>query len=380
MATFSLFKTSLRGPLLIILSAFLLLDFVGLSLLAGPKTASTQSRRRSAFFRRKMTEKQKRLLSPSAEDLKRFAAFLRQDDTGMLRLLPRGKYEFSNTISVDRDPDTILPIRGGGAFYSFTEKKHDYGPWSEITLQDGRIVFGFTRESLGLLTAMGDLSIESVTIQSPPVESLTRYKPPDRYAEALADRKQLMEGMNVEGFTYYSAYPALPHSTYVARSVIYKKEGHIEIGRLSEDIYRPHPSEYRGADLILAFHIVRRDSDGSLIILWKRLKKFRSQKLKGELRNISIEELEEIIEKEAPRGSNQAQIMAFLSFRGISNSHFIEKQESLERNSSPNSKRIISASIPNVRGKRGAKYNIQIKFFFDEDQNLIDRKIEKISR
>ncbi|MCI0490829.1 MAG: hypothetical protein L0229_29915 [Blastocatellia bacterium] len=378
MATFSFFKPLLQGPLTVILFAILLLE------VAGPLTqtaqGSVQSRRRSSFFNKKMTERQKQILSPSAEDMNEFAHFLRQSDTGLFRLLPKGKYEFTNTVSADRDPDTILPIRGGGAFYSFTEKTHRYGPWSEIVLLDGHIRVGFTRESLGLLAALGDAPLESLTLQSPRVRFLAEYKPPDNYGDALVQRKQLLQGMKGKDFTYYSAYPAIPNSTYIVRSVSYKKEGRIELGRLGQSIYRSHPAEYRGADVIVAFRIVRRDADDSLIILWKKLRKFRSQKLKGELRNPSLEEIKETIESEAPIGSTVSQVTAFLTFRGISHSHFTEKQESVDEDSASISKRIINASISRVRGKRGARYNLHIRFLFDEDRKLVDCEIEAIAR
>ena len=64
----------------------------------------------------------------------------------MARLLPRGLYEFSGTIDANRDPDTVLPILGGGAYYSFTEQTHNLGPWSEISLQEGKLIVGFKPE------------------------------------------------------------------------------------------------------------------------------------------------------------------------------------------------------------------------------------------
>src|SRR5690242_19842285 len=60
------------------------------------------------FYNRKLTGEQKKLLAPAAEDQGAYRDFLRQDHTGMIRLLPRGKYEFNITVAADR-PDLILP-------------------------------------------------------------------------------------------------------------------------------------------------------------------------------------------------------------------------------------------------------------------------------
>src|SRR5436853_2882663 len=108
------------------------------------------------FYNRKLTEEQKKLLAPAPEDEAAYRDFLGQDHTGLIRLLPRGKYEFNTTVSADH-PELILPIKGGGAFYSFIEKKHPFGPWSEISLQDGRLVVGFQPQSLAVMTMLGDV-------------------------------------------------------------------------------------------------------------------------------------------------------------------------------------------------------------------------------
>lgn len=47
------------------------------------------------------------LLAPSRADQEKFAEFLAQPDTGLVRLLPREKWDYK------------LSIRGGGAYYYF---------------------------------------------------------------------------------------------------------------------------------------------------------------------------------------------------------------------------------------------------------------------
>ena len=52
--------------------------------------------------------KENLFLAPSSEDQATFSEYLNQPDKGIIRLLPREKY------------DNKLFIRGGGAYYSFT--------------------------------------------------------------------------------------------------------------------------------------------------------------------------------------------------------------------------------------------------------------------
>src|SRR5690349_6980183 len=60
--------------------------------------ASTPVEPDGQFYKRKLTEEQKKLLAPAAEDLTAYRDFLRQGHTGLIRLLPRGKYEFNVTV------------------------------------------------------------------------------------------------------------------------------------------------------------------------------------------------------------------------------------------------------------------------------------------
>ena len=73
-------------------------------------------------LRGQIKAKEKVFLAPSAEDLAAFAGFLRLPDTGMARLMPREKYDGS------------LLIRGGGAYYSFTQLTNEYGNGSDICI------------------------------------------------------------------------------------------------------------------------------------------------------------------------------------------------------------------------------------------------------
>lgn len=232
------------------------------------------------FFDKKLTDAQKRLLTALAEDQAAHREFLQQAHTGLIRLLPRGKYEFTTTVAANRDPDMVLPIRGGGAFYSFIEKKHSYGPWSEITLQEDRLIVGFLHQSLGVMARLGDLPLESLTIKTPGIDYLAQLVPP---AEALAARDQSRR--NFQGFSagnciYQANLPAMVNQTYVLRSTIYKKEGRMVVPPGGGAIYVPHPYEYGGVDELIVFRILRASPDGGITILWKRLQKFAPPKIK----------------------------------------------------------------------------------------------------
>jgi hypothetical protein len=205
-----------------------------------------------------LTSAQKKLLSPAPGDEARFAQFLKQSNAGIFRLLPKGKYEPSLTVNAN-DPDSALslPISGAGAAYSFTKKKHEFSQWSEIGLQNGNLFSGFSGAALGFMTNLGDAPLESIQLDSAGAAYLASIQPPKDRSEAIEQSKRNAQGVTAGGFTYKSVLPAAPGSTYALRSIA---EGR--------------------ADILVAFRIARQDDDGSLIILWKQLKRASAPKLK----------------------------------------------------------------------------------------------------
>src|SRR6185369_17687585 len=99
------------------------------------------------------------LLAVPAEDVKQHAEFLKQPDSGLIKLLPRDKYG-----------DEIAGMRGGGAYYAFVRKTHEYGYGSDVELQNGRLTCGFAGADYGYFLPLGDVPIEDVgaATASPP--------------------------------------------------------------------------------------------------------------------------------------------------------------------------------------------------------------------
>jgi hypothetical protein len=237
-------------------------------------------------LRKELDEKEKLLLAPSDKDLASFAEFLKQPKTGLIRLFPRDLYE------------NRLTIRGGGSSYSFTRSSHEYG--SEIELNRARndmgldrtrndiglastrndIGFDRTRDNIervwdpnnnalapllagyefriglagadfGFITMLGKVPLEKVTLDHNAAKFLVDYIPPSIEQKARAEYRRARDGFKKAGFTYKTTIQAHPDYAYLLRLI-----------------------SYRNSDILVAFRVVRRDSDGSLVILWKILKEF----------------------------------------------------------------------------------------------------------
>jgi hypothetical protein len=206
-----------------------------------------------------LTPAQKRLLSPTEADLARFDKFLKGSDTGILRLYPKGRFEYAlNKKNAKELPVVMtLPITGGAAAYSFSKHNHELSDWTEIGFQDKQLLSGIAGGVLGFMTNLGDVPIDDVSLGTPSVQLLQSVESPKTRAEALQQSDRNAHGFAVGGVTFSSVLPAKSGSTYVMRSIA---EGR--------------------ADIVVAFRIDRQEDDGSLLILWKKLKKTSAPALK----------------------------------------------------------------------------------------------------
>lgn len=201
-------------------------------------------------------------LAPPDADRATYAGFLKQSDTGLMRLLPR-TYQQSKFYSKPQ-----VKIRGDGAYYSFSNLSHEYGYGSDLELSTAMMFYdgtevppshqfsvGFAGTDFGMLTNLGELPLETVTSDLR-TEFMRAYKAPRREADARNEFRRFHSGVTVNGQTYRSRLPIQVGATYLLRSI-----------------------NYRESDVLVAFRVVREDTDGSVIIAWRLLKRFGTPRL-----------------------------------------------------------------------------------------------------
>jgi len=195
----------------------------------------------------------KGILAPSSGDRMAFAEFLRRRHTGLIRLLPREVYD-----SQTNHTKSPVSIRGGGAYYSFAMLTHFYGYGSDLELSRDWFSVGFAGADYGMLTMLGDVPLDQISERDPRAQFLANYRPPapEHLARAEARRFMLRGGVTFDGLNYQSRQPVFEHWTYLLRSI-----------------------SYRNSDVLVAFRVVRKDNDGSVIIAWKLLKQYPTPEL-----------------------------------------------------------------------------------------------------
>ena len=226
--------------------------------LSGPVFAQSESReellKQIETKRAALALLEKQILEPSEQDRIAYTAFLQQPNTGIVRLLPREKYD--DQAYKDRTKSSVT-IRGGAAYYSFTRHSHDYNSGSpEISLEMGTLSVGFAGADYGMLTSLGDVPVEETTIEYPAARFMAEYVTPTEGPEARSEARRFGQGVMIAGSLYKERLPVKVNTTYLLRSI-----------------------NYVASDVLVAFRVVRQDSDGSIIIVWKLLKNYPRPKL-----------------------------------------------------------------------------------------------------
>jgi hypothetical protein len=184
------------------------------------------------------------VLLPAVKDLKT----AQKEGFEVFRLMPRERY------------DRKLTVQGGGAYYSFTTKSHDYQKIAQIGLEQNYLQVGFAGANYGFLADLGDIPLATVTTETAELNFLVSYQPPTKEPEVRAEQRKSFK-YETENATYQSRVPASPGHVYVLRAI-----------------------SFDDADVLVAFKIHRKETDGSLIIFWNLLKNFEKPKLtRGDL-------------------------------------------------------------------------------------------------
>jgi hypothetical protein len=210
----------------------------------------------------------KGVLAPSRDDRATFAAFLGMPNTGLIRLLPRE----SLTYQTKKRPPSIP---GGGAFYSFANVTHSYAYGSDISLNSGSLpvgsVFGY-----GLLTNLGDVPLEDVALADSHTRFIATYRPAVTALEARAETLRFQEGVTIDSMRYQERLPVEVNATYLLRSINYSKS-------VFSTPTSVRSFDGRRTDVLVVFRVIRKETDGSVIMAWRLLKKYSAPKLESKI-------------------------------------------------------------------------------------------------
>jgi hypothetical protein len=209
--------------------------------LTAPERAGTPAVR---DLQLQLRQKEAAFLAPDPADLAKFGVYTQHWDSGVVRLMPR------------ETEGKVLTLRGGGTYYSFAGLKHEYGYGSDLLLERGQFSTGFAGANFGFLVALGEVDLATVSIGFEGVQALANYAPPEYEPDARIEQGRFHTKFIQGNLQYVNRIGATVGQTYAVRSI-----------------------NYSNSDILAAFQVVRQDTDGSLILVWKMLRRYPGPRL-----------------------------------------------------------------------------------------------------
>lgn len=228
--------------------------------------------RKSLPFKASLKKEQRQRLEPDQSFVLRYADFLRQPRTGLVKLFSdQGCEENSNILRVDANCLDWIP---NSAFYSFRENEHTTDYFADITYKNSFLVTDGIL-SQGILAAIGDVLLENVSLQTPGLKFLKDYQPSPHAREALSQFIEISKGLREGGYEYRKAVRATENMTYALRVIAYRGNFYSAYrGRIFDVLYGD-----KRTDIILAFRVLKKEADGSVTLLWKEINRQKSPKV-----------------------------------------------------------------------------------------------------
>lgn len=224
---------------------------------------------------REPTKEELKIVAPDAEVAKLFSEFLRQKNTGLIRLIP--EKNCGETLNVvNTAPECAkYTMPGGGASFSFRTENYRIRHLGDLNYT-GKNFRAFGTLAHGIFVNLGDISLDKIDLKSAGIDFLAKFEPAADFKEAGEIAVKLDAGIKNETFTYKNLLPAAENTTYALRSIAYQ-------GTIMRSIQTLTYNELevdKRKDVIVVFRVVKRDADGSVTILWKELSNKNAPTLK----------------------------------------------------------------------------------------------------
>ena len=226
---------------------------------------------------RDATAREREVLAPEKTDVQKLAAFLRQKNTGLVRLADNSECAGSPYLISASTKCLEYPMPGNGAFFSFRRAGYSIDRIADLRYRNGMFAVGGIFQH-GILTRLGDIDPDTVSVSTPGMGYLMDFKPSLDIVSAVSVGRELRAGIDRKGFHYRQELKMVENMTYALRSVAYRGT----VMRSYNGVIYDELDFDKRFDVTVVFKVVRVHDDGSVTIAWKRLLKKESPKLKME--------------------------------------------------------------------------------------------------
>ncbi len=224
---------------------------------------------------RKPSKEELEAVEPGAELFNKYADFLRQENTGLTKLIEDTGCAESTKVVVASDKCLKYTMPGAGSSFSFRAQTYRLSRLADITFTDNSFQAGGVFIH-GIFVNIGDIPLEKVTLETGGLKYLTEFAPETDYKKSKEIDRQLSKGVKSGGFLYRRGLYIVEDTTFVLRSIAYDGK---YMRSASGVTYNELDFDKRN-DVIVAFRIVEKDTDGNVTILWKVLQQKDAPELK----------------------------------------------------------------------------------------------------
>lgn len=228
---------------------------------------------------RKLTDEEKVLMAPSKEDSAKYAAFLKQKNTGLIKLVIDRGCSTNPKIVAGSKECSQYSMPGSGSAYSFRMDRHRIHRLADINFKKNTLQ-AFGTLTHGILVDLGNTPLDQVDLNSDGMKYIVKLKAAKSMPDAGELANKLTKGIKKDGYSYASWLPVKAGNTYVLRSIAYRgvipaKAGGIAYNEI-EEVYQFDKRK----DIIIAFKAVRFAPNKEVTILWKELRDKKAPRLK----------------------------------------------------------------------------------------------------
>lgn len=223
---------------------------------------------------RRPEKQETQVLAPAETLTERFADFLKEPDTGIVKF--NADYSCISVNDVVVATEKCLPYRmpGAGAAYSFRTDGYRLLRLADLILLNGEFRTGGVFQHV-VMTNLGDVPIESVTPATAGMKFLTDLKPSADSDEFIRFDERAVNGIESGGFVYRKSHAVKADTTFALRSIAYRGT----LMRSIDGITYNELEMDRRRDVIVVFRVVDQESSGNVTVIWKRLRDTGAPKL-----------------------------------------------------------------------------------------------------
>ncbi len=225
---------------------------------------------------RASTKEELQFLAPEKAMLEKFAAFLKNPKTGLVRLVKDKECADGDRVVSVTPECQQYEMPGGGSSYSFRTRDYRIRRLADLMFTNENFrVPGVL--SQGIIVGIGDVALESTTLDTTGLKFLIDFQPTADVGKLKEPNSELFaKGVLSEGFIYRRELKAVENMTYVLRSIAFNG---YSLRSKGAGIFNELDFDKR-YDIIVALRIVKKYEDGSVAILWKELSRIESPRVK----------------------------------------------------------------------------------------------------